>query len=210
MRFYKAMGLVSQVFNEDILRQLTGYIACGHTRYSTTGGSRSENAQPIFADDRDLGRIFIAHNGNLVNSETLREGLQAQGVPVPLDHRQRGDGRPDRRLSGAHLGGEDRGRPAPLPRLLLPGADDPERHLRRPRSHGQPPAEPRLPGGRLVPRLGELRAGHRRRPHRAEIAPGELVTIDAGSVPAPAGSPPASAARRSASSSSSTSPARTA
>jgi amidophosphoribosyltransferase len=79
-RFYKAMGLVSQVFNEDILRQLTGYLACGHNRYSTTGGSRSENAQPVFADDRDLGRIFIAHNGNLVNSETLRESLQGRGI----------------------------------------------------------------------------------------------------------------------------------
>jgi amidophosphoribosyltransferase len=79
-RFYKAMGLVSQVFNEDILSQLTGYIACGHNRYSTTGGSRWENAQPVFADDPVLGRIFVAHNGNLVNSEFLRQGLEAQGV----------------------------------------------------------------------------------------------------------------------------------
>ena len=77
-RFYKAMGLVSQVFSEDILRQLVGYMACGHNRYSTTGGSREENAQPVFADG-DLGRIFIAHNGNLVNSEALREGLAEQG-----------------------------------------------------------------------------------------------------------------------------------
>jgi amidophosphoribosyltransferase len=79
-RFYKEMGLVAQVFTEDILRQLTGHIACGHNRYSTTGGSRSENAQPVFADDRDLGRIFVAHNGNLVNSESLRQSLTAQGV----------------------------------------------------------------------------------------------------------------------------------
>jgi amidophosphoribosyltransferase len=80
VRFYKAMGLVSQVFNEDILGQLTGYIACGHNRYPTTGGSRSENAQPVFADDPTLGRIFVVHNGNLVNSEYLRQGLEAQGV----------------------------------------------------------------------------------------------------------------------------------
>jgi amidophosphoribosyltransferase len=79
MRFYKAMGLVSQVFNEDILRQLEGHLACGHNRYSTTGGSRAENAQPVFADG-PLGRIFIAHNGNLVNSEVLRAGLSSQGV----------------------------------------------------------------------------------------------------------------------------------
>ncbi len=79
LRFYKDMGLVSHVFNEDILRQLVGHMACGHNRYSTTGGSRAENAQPVFADG-DLGRIFIAHNGNLVNSEALREGLAGQGV----------------------------------------------------------------------------------------------------------------------------------
>jgi amidophosphoribosyltransferase len=78
-RFYKAMGLVSQVFSEDILRQLEGHIACGHNRYSTTGGSRQENAQPVFYDG-PLGRIFIAHNGNLVNSEPLRERLQERGA----------------------------------------------------------------------------------------------------------------------------------
>ena len=81
LRFYKEMGLVSQVFNEDILRQLEGHIACGHNRYSTTGGSRAENAQPVFADG-DLGRIFIAHNGNLVNSEPLRERLVERRVPL--------------------------------------------------------------------------------------------------------------------------------
>jgi amidophosphoribosyltransferase len=78
LRFYKAMGLVSQVFNEDILRQLKGHAACGHNRYSTTGGSRSSNAQPVFADG-DLGRLFIAHNGNVVNSASLRERLERQG-----------------------------------------------------------------------------------------------------------------------------------
>jgi amidophosphoribosyltransferase len=79
LRFYKAMGLVSQVFNEDILRQLEGHIACGHNRYSTTGSSRPENAQPVFADC-ELGRVFIAHNGNLVNSAQLRVRLEEQGV----------------------------------------------------------------------------------------------------------------------------------
>jgi amidophosphoribosyltransferase len=78
LRFYKQMGLVSQVFTEDILRQLEGHIAIGHNRYSTTGGSRPENAQPIFADG-ELGRIFIAHNGNLVNSALLRRQLEERG-----------------------------------------------------------------------------------------------------------------------------------
>lgn len=79
LRFYKNMGLVSQVFTEDILRQLTGHIAIGHNRYSTTGSSRAENAGPMFADC-DLGRIFVAHNGNLVNSEVLRQRLAAREV----------------------------------------------------------------------------------------------------------------------------------
>jgi amidophosphoribosyltransferase len=78
LRFYKAMGLVSQVFNEGILRQLTGHIACGHNRYSTTGGSQARNAQPVFADG-DLGRVFVVHNGNLVNSGELADGLERQG-----------------------------------------------------------------------------------------------------------------------------------
>jgi amidophosphoribosyltransferase len=87
LRFYKQMGLVSQVFSEDVLRQLEGHIACGHNRYSTTGGSRPENAQPVFWDDaasrpagHALGRIFVAHNGNLVNSEILRRRLEEQGA----------------------------------------------------------------------------------------------------------------------------------
>jgi amidophosphoribosyltransferase len=78
LRFYKAMGLVSQVFNEGILRQLTGHIACGHNRYSTTGGSQARNAQPVFGDG-DLGRVFVVHNGNLVNSGELADGLERQG-----------------------------------------------------------------------------------------------------------------------------------
>jgi amidophosphoribosyltransferase len=79
LRFYKNMGLVSQVFTEDILRQLTGYIGIGHNRYSTTGSSRAANAGPMSADG-ELGRIFVAHNGNLVNSETLRQHLAERKV----------------------------------------------------------------------------------------------------------------------------------
>ena len=159
-RFYKEMGLVAQVFSEDILRQLTGHIACGHNRYSTTGGSRSENAQPVFADDRDLGRIFVAHNGNLVNSESLRQSLTAQGVDLPHHHGQRGAGRPDRLGPGADVGAEDRRLPPPLHRLLLPGADDQGHHLRGPRPHGQPPPLPGLPRGGVGAGLRILRPGH--------------------------------------------------
>ncbi|MDJ0899399.1 MAG: amidophosphoribosyltransferase [Xenococcus sp. MO_188.B8] len=72
---HKDMGLVSQVFNEEILETLTGYLAVGHTRYSTTGSSLKANAQPAVLDTR-LGKLALAHNGNLVNALELREKLQ--------------------------------------------------------------------------------------------------------------------------------------
>ncbi|MEO3705973.1 amidophosphoribosyltransferase [Trichormus azollae] len=74
VHLHKDMGLVSQVFNETILEELPGSIAVGHTRYSTTGSSRKVNAQPAVVDTR-LGKLAIAHNGNLVNTIQLREEL---------------------------------------------------------------------------------------------------------------------------------------
>lgn len=71
---HKDMGLVSQVFSPEILRQLPGEIAIGHTRYSTTGSSLKENAQPVITDTR-LGKLALAHNGNLVNVVELRRHL---------------------------------------------------------------------------------------------------------------------------------------
>lgn len=71
---HKNMGLVSQVFNGDILAGLPGEMAVGHTRYSTTGSSRVCNAQPAVVDTC-LGQLALAHNGNLVNPEDLRDSL---------------------------------------------------------------------------------------------------------------------------------------
>lgn len=71
---HKDMGLVSQVFNEQILATLKGNLAVGHTRYSTTGSSRVVNAQPAIVETR-LGTLALAHNGNLVNASSLREEL---------------------------------------------------------------------------------------------------------------------------------------
>jgi amidophosphoribosyltransferase len=71
---YKDMGLVTRVFNEDILQGLKGDWAVGHTRYSTTGSSRVVNAQPVLVDT-PKGSIALAHNGNLVNTEVLRAAL---------------------------------------------------------------------------------------------------------------------------------------
>ena len=73
---HKNMGLVSRVFNEEILSRLPGYLAVGHTRYSTTGSSRIANAQPVAVETR-LGTLSLAHNGNLVNAAELREELQS-------------------------------------------------------------------------------------------------------------------------------------
>ncbi|HET7277700.1 MAG TPA: amidophosphoribosyltransferase [Dermatophilaceae bacterium] len=69
---YKDMGLVSQVFDETALNSLKGHIALGHTRYSTTGGSTWENAQPTLGGS-DGGTVALAHNGNLINSTELRD-----------------------------------------------------------------------------------------------------------------------------------------
>ena len=77
LHLYKDMGLVSQVFNETKLQQLPGYLAVGHTRYSTTGSSRITNAQPATVETR-LGPLALAHNGNLVNTRALRDELIAQ------------------------------------------------------------------------------------------------------------------------------------
>ncbi len=74
VHLHKDMGLVTQVFNEDVLENLLGDIAVGHTRYSTTGSSRVVNAQPAVVPTR-LGPLALAHNGNLVNVGPLREEL---------------------------------------------------------------------------------------------------------------------------------------
>jgi amidophosphoribosyltransferase len=77
VHLHKNMGLVSQVFNETILKQLPGDMAVGHTRYSTTGSSKVANAQPAVVDTR-LGTLALAHNGNLVNTSELREYLASR------------------------------------------------------------------------------------------------------------------------------------
>ncbi|MBM3155534.1 MAG: amidophosphoribosyltransferase [Chloroflexi bacterium] len=72
------MGLVSQVFTEDELSHLQGYIAIGHSRYSTTGSSQPMNAQPIL-EEPQTGTLALAHNGNITNSRFLRDELVALG-----------------------------------------------------------------------------------------------------------------------------------
>jgi amidophosphoribosyltransferase len=71
---YREMGLISSIFDEDVLAKLTGYIAVGHTRYSTTGSSIVLNAQPLL-EQTEIGEIALAHNGNLTNTDDLRASL---------------------------------------------------------------------------------------------------------------------------------------
>jgi len=77
--FHKEMGLVPEVFSEEVLKRLKGHIGIGHVRYSTTGDSNAVNAQPLVVRYRG-GYIALAHNGNLVNAAELRDRLEEEGV----------------------------------------------------------------------------------------------------------------------------------
>jgi len=74
---HREMGLLSSIFDEEILARLQGYIAVGHTRYSTTGSSVVVNAQPLL-ERAPFGDLALAHNGNLTNTDELRDSLQPE------------------------------------------------------------------------------------------------------------------------------------
>src|SRR5580693_401709 len=78
LRAHRAMGLVADIFTEDVLSQVHGSLAIGHTRYSTAGDSALFNAQPIMVQS-NKGMIALAHNGNLVNAQEIRHRLETQG-----------------------------------------------------------------------------------------------------------------------------------
>jgi amidophosphoribosyltransferase len=77
-RVHRAMGLVADIFTEDVLSRMRGSLAIGHTRYSTAGDSALLNAQPILVQS-NKGSIAVAHNGNLVNANEIRSRLERQG-----------------------------------------------------------------------------------------------------------------------------------
>ncbi len=77
--YRKDMGLVSEVFNNDVLSTLDGQMAIGHVRYSTAGGSVRENAQPLVMR-YVKGTIAISHNGNLTNAVEIRKELEHRGA----------------------------------------------------------------------------------------------------------------------------------
>src|SRR5689334_11317038 len=77
---YKDLGLVSQVFDEQVLCSLQGHIAVGHCRYSTTGSTTWENAQPTFRTTAAGSGLSLGHNGNLVNTAELLEKAKELGI----------------------------------------------------------------------------------------------------------------------------------
>ncbi len=77
---YKGMGLVNEVFkNDEILENMKGNIAVGHVRYSTTGASLERNAQPLVLKYQK-GTLALAHNGNVANSDSIRNRLESEGA----------------------------------------------------------------------------------------------------------------------------------
>lgn len=78
VKYYKDMGLVQEVFNANILETLKGDISVGHVRYSTTGESYLANAQPLVVQYKG-GSIALAHNGNLINADKLRNEIENNG-----------------------------------------------------------------------------------------------------------------------------------
>ncbi len=75
---YKGLGLVSDVITADALKALPGHVAIGHNRYSTTGSTTLENAQPLLVTYQG-GRLAVAHNGNLVNARELKTEMESGG-----------------------------------------------------------------------------------------------------------------------------------
>ncbi|GAC1435366.1 MAG: amidophosphoribosyltransferase [Terriglobales bacterium] len=78
LNMHKAMGLVTDIFDEEQLARLHGTLAIGHTRYSTSGDSALLNAQPILVQS-NKGMMALAHNGNLVNAPEIRSRMESQG-----------------------------------------------------------------------------------------------------------------------------------
>lgn len=76
---HKEMGLVPEIFNDVVLNHLKGRIAIGHVRYSTTGASLRENAQPMVVKYK-IGQLALAHNGNLINAAELRANMEESGA----------------------------------------------------------------------------------------------------------------------------------
>ena len=186
---YKELGLVSQVFDETVLKSLQGHLAIGHVRYSTTGSSSWENAQPTYKSAPD-GQIALAHNGNLVNPTELRASLEAAGGD-PTPDGARLDSSSDTDLVASHIARATKGDLRAAIREVLPklsgaysftmmsesrlfGARDPQGF--RPLCIG------RLDGGGWVLASETCALDLLGARFIRDVEPGELVTIDGNGI----------------------------
>lgn len=186
---FKDMGLVSQVFDEPTLNSLTGHLAIGHTRYSTTGSSEWSNAQPTFRATSG-GGLALAHNGNLTNTAELELLLAERAAGETVPPKKRMDSTSDTALVAALLStyagaGLKKAALQLLPRLA--GAfsfvfmNEQSLYAARDRYGIRPLVLGRLERGWVVASetaaLDIVGATFIR-----EVEPGELVTIDAGGL----------------------------
>ena len=166
---HKSMGLVADVFgNQEIFKKLPGKAAIGHVRYSTAGSSVVKNVQPIMVD-YSRGSIAVAHNGNIVNAQLIKDGTGGLRLHLP-DHHGYRDHRPPAGDSPRPIRWWN-GSPTPEPdrRGLLPPLPDRDRMIAVTGSQRLPPLVPGQTGERLRGRLGELRPG----PDRGRVHPGD-------------------------------------
>lgn len=84
LRSFRGMGHVADVFTEPVIAKLPGSCAIGHVRYSTAGGSHLRNAQPLQVSFAG-GSLAVAHNGNFVNADAARKGLETEGAIFQSD-----------------------------------------------------------------------------------------------------------------------------
>lgn len=186
---FKDMGLVSQVFDEGALEALTGHIAVGHARYSTTGASVWANAQPTLGPTAH-GTVALGHNGNLTNTQELIDLLiEREGAAKRLD--LKGGNVTDTAVLTALLGSDREETLAEVALELLPhvrGAfslvfmDEDKLYAARDPQGVRPLMIGQLPSGGWVvasenPALDIVGAVFER-----EVEPGELVVIDADGV----------------------------
>ena len=199
LMLYKDLGMISSVLDERRIPSLRGDLAIAHCRYSTTGSTVWENAQPTFR----LGprrALAIGHNGNLVNTRELLGQLKRRtGPPGGVDRHGAPDGAPRRRGGRRH---GRRARPGPAARSRRVHARRPRRApgdrrarpVRVPAAGARPAAAAGLarlrrgrpvggrPGPRLVPLVRDRRPRHRRR----RVRPGRRAGRDRGPRGGPA------------------------
>ena len=200
LMIYKDLGMVSQVLDERRIPSLRGDLAIAHCRYSTTGSTVWENAQPTFR----LGprrALAIGHNGNLVNTRELLGQLEGGRGRLPRQHRHGAPDRAPRRRAGGGHGRRPAPRPAPRARRVQPRGPRRAPGDRRPRPARLPAARARSAAADAA--TASTRPGLWARRHRPagssssetaaldivgaeyvrDVEPGEIVVLEPGREP---------------------------